>query len=103
MKTKFYRQGDVLIKSVSEIPAGLTKTKRCTLAYGEVTGHHHTIETGAIGYAEKDTDTVAYFTVTEEVGNLTHQEHTTISLPKGNYRSVIQVEYTPEELRNVAD
>lgn len=104
MKPKYYRQGDVLIKSVNNIPNNLKKTKQCTLAYGEVTGHHHTIHNGAVGFAEREDDIVAFFTVTEEAGaGLTHQEHDTINLPAGNYQSIIQVEYTPEEIRNVVD
>ena len=34
---------------------------------------------------------------------LTHQEHDTINLPKGNYKVTGQVEYTPERLLRVAD
>lgn len=32
-----------------------------------------------------------------------HQEHGPITLPPGNYRVQIQREYSPEEIRNVAD
>jgi hypothetical protein len=102
-KNKIYRQGDVLIIPVDTIPTGLTRTKKVTLALGEVTGHHHSILEGAIGFADNETELTEYFSVESESANLTHQEHDTISLPQGNYRKVIQVEYTPAELRNVAD
>lgn len=99
-----YRQGDVLIRPVTSIPKGLTQTKRVTLAYGEVTGHHHTINTGAVGFAGKPDDLVMFFEVTNpDGGALTHQEHETIVIPPGKYESVRQTEYTPQELRNVAD
>jgi hypothetical protein len=101
---KVYRQGDVLICRVDKIPDGLIKTKRVTLAFGEVTGHHHTIESGAVGYAEKDENGLAsFFEVTKDVATLTHQEHEAIELPKGTYESSIQVEYTPQAIRRVAD
>lgn len=103
MKNKVYRQGDVLIMPVKNIPNNLTRTKKVTLALGEVTGHHHSITNGAVGFAEKDDDLADYFEVTSNSADLTHQEHDTISLPKGKYRKVIQVEYTPQEIRNVAD
>jgi len=100
---KLYRQGDVLIMPVKNIPQNLKRTKRVTLALGEVTGHHHSIASGAVGFADDETGLADYFEVTGESADLTHQEHDTITLPKGKYRKVIQVEYTPEAIRNVAD
>ena len=98
-----YRQGDVLIIPVTNIPTGLTQTKRVTLALGEVTGHHHTIcEDTATGWGSAEDSLANYF----ESGNtmtLTHQEHNPITIPPGKYQSVRQVEYTPEEIKNVAD
>jgi hypothetical protein len=32
-----------------------------------------------------------------------HQEHEAIVIPPGKYRSVIQSEYTPQEIKRVAD
>lgn len=98
-----YRQGDVLIVPVSEIPTGLVKTKKVTLALGEVTGHHHTIFDGAVGYASTDTALAEYFEVKGTKAELTHQEHSTIEIPSGTYRNVRQTEYSPSQLRNVAD
>ena len=43
---KTYRQGDVLIRQVNEIPSQAKVKKnvgRIVLAYGEVTGHAHAI------------------------------------------------------------
>lgn len=110
MKTtkKIYRQGDVLLIPISELPSGLVKTKKVTLALGEVTGHHHTIFSGATGYASVGEDPnvalAEYLTIDSPTGaDLVHQEHSTITIPTGTYKSVIQVEYSPEEIRKVAD
>lgn len=100
---KCYRQGDVLIIPTTKIPANLVKTKKVTLAYGEVTGHHHTIFSGAVGYGKSADSLVDYFEVTTDDAQIVHQEHDPIKLPAGTYRSVIQVEYTPEAIRNVQD
>lgn len=98
-----YRQGDVLIiKTDKNVPEGLVRTKKCTLAFGEVTGHHHTIERGAIGYAPKDTDMVDFFQVEKET-DLVHQDHGPIKFEEGNYEVIKQSEYTPGEFRRVAD
>lgn len=102
-KNPIYRQGDVLIVKVDSIPKNLKPTKKVTLALGEVTGHHHTIHVGAVGFANAEEDLAEYFSVESESADLTHQEHDTITIPKGSYKKIIQVEYTPAEIRNVAD
>ena len=86
---KLMRQGDVLIIPVSEIPSGLVKTNKVTLALGEVTGHHHTIHANATGYAEKDTDLADYFEVEGGPAVLTHQEHDPITIDEGKYQKII--------------
>ena len=106
MKTKLYRQGDVLIQPIQNINKNkLKQTKRCTLALGEATGHHHSILDGsAIGYADGVDSLAEYIEVTNPEGApLTHQEHDTIVLPEGQYRVIGQVEYTPERLVSVRD
>ena len=103
MNEKIYRQGDVLIIPVTEIPVKKIKTKQIRLANGEVTGHHHSIfSNGAVGYADEEEGLAEFIDVNTEV-EIQHQEHETIVLPPGKYRSVIQSEYTPSAVRNVAD
>ena len=101
-----YRQGDVLIQRVDEVvPKNLIKTKHNTLAFGEVTGHHHTFTDGGVTcFADTETALPTWVKVERTEGApLTHQEHDTIVLPEGTYKVTRQVEYTPGELRNVAD
>lgn len=101
--TKQYRQGDVLVIKTDKIPSGLKPTKKVTLALGEVTGHHHSItDDGAVGFADNE-NSLAKFVEAKESVTLTHQEHEAINLPAGTYKSVRQTEFTPEELKNVAD
>ena len=103
-KSKVYRQGDVLITKIDSIPTGLVKTNTVTLALGEATGHHHSILDGnAVGYADSEKGLAEFLTVGGNKAALTHQEHDTINLPKGNYKVTGQVEYTPERLLRVAD
>jgi len=112
-----YRQGDVLIERIATIPTTATKqkpAKRVILAHGEVTGHHHCLETadtadwwkeGEIAPTlEKPSVLAGEIFVTLPVGGVvTHDEHSKIKLPKGNYRITRQREYSPEATRNVAD
>ena len=108
VKTNQFRQGDVLLLPVDSIPGGLVKTKKVVLALGEVTGHSHTIfDNNVIGYAATEDALVEYVEVkaskTKKKATVKHEEHGDIPLPPGKYRSIIQSEYTPERIRNVAD
>lgn len=105
---KLYRQGDVLIRSVPSIPKGakdVTPKDRIVLAYGEVTGHAHAIALGeAQEFSLADAAGVVrrFLNVVKEAV-VRHEEHAPIPLPAGVYEIVQQREYTPEEIRNVAD
>jgi hypothetical protein len=35
--------------------------------------------------------------------DLKHEEHGTVTLPAGNYERILQREYSPSEMRTVAD
>ena len=99
-----YRQGDVLIMEVKEIPTNLRSVKpdkdRNVLAYGEVTGHSHSLSIKECEF--KETVAGERFLCVPEQASLTHEEHSTIVLPKGNYRIIQQVEYQ-REFRQVVD
>ena len=103
-----YRQGDVLVVPVSELPVGLEpvarENGRVVLAHGEVTGHAHAIrsEKAALFRDPKLMAVFMYVSGDAPVA-LEHDEHDTISLPAGNYQVIRQREYTPQAIRNVAD
>lgn len=104
------RQGDVLIRSVAALPSNVKPEKpdagRVVLAYGEVTGHAH-----AIDVAEAESFTMAdaggivrrFLRVFDRGAKLKHEEHKTVEIPPGVFEIVQQREYSPEEIRNVAD
>lgn len=98
------RQGDVLLVPVRSIPKG-AKVQRTTgqivLAHGEVTGHAHTVD-ARMAKVSLDEGGVMFLTV-EELTEVRHQEHAPVTLSPGTYKVVRQREYSPTELRNVAD
>lgn len=112
---EIYRQGDVLLIPVDELPRKnlrpMPRERRVVLAHGEVTGHAHAFAPGAVkGYLPADApDTeqqeaeASYIEVAEALAALTHEEHGTIEVPRGTYRCVIQSEYTPQAIRRVQD
>lgn len=102
-----FRQGDVLVVPVDEIPTGLKKVPleagRLVLAHGEATGHAHVVE-GEAELFESDVDEMdRRFLRVEEESALVHDEHDTIVLPPGDHEVIRQREYAPEAPRYVAD
>jgi hypothetical protein len=103
MKIQMYRQGDVLFKTVAKIPNGGKKRVSGHILEGEVTGHIHRV-------AELESAEVLecgdglFLSVAANGGvSIVHEDHNTLELPPGNYEIVRQREYSPEEIRNVAD
>jgi hypothetical protein len=126
-KPQMIRQGDVLLTPANKLPAGCTEVQldkgRIVLAYGEVTGHAHAIADHvpqqAIARADEISEATIrraqakaklwrapngerYLEVSEPV-TLRHEEHTEHTIAPGIYKLPQQVEYTPAELRRVAD
>jgi hypothetical protein len=114
---KIARQGDVALVKVDALPAGLTETDRdeygrIVLAYGEHSGHAHTIrDKNVLGLSMAGVDEVEYLQVSGGGGaTLNHEyisgqmaDHLPISLTEGFYRVVRQVEYSPEAIKRVVD
>lgn len=103
---KFYRQGDVGIQEMQEIPAAAKKQRRKNnrhvLAYGEVTGHAHAIHDNKTDMYIDDNGNL-WLEVKGKSADVVHEEHKTITLTPGTYRISHQREYHPEEIRGVID
>lgn len=107
------RQGDVLLLPMPDSAWNPGKNKvntgkSLTVALGEVTGHHHTIyaDTAVIeSYETGDVVAQAEKIVRMSVGTeIRHQEHATIPVPPGVWRTVTPREYVaPEVSRRVLD
>lgn len=114
------RQGDVLLFPVSTLPSGCIEVpnegNRIVLAHGEVTGHAHAIydhisAEDALNLAKEaiskaklwKAPTGDRFLEVKETVSLRHEEHSFHSLLPGIYKLPQQMEYTPAELRRVAD
>ena len=122
MKTKTklqVRQGDVLIERIDKLPEKITPKNeegRVILAHGEVTGHAHEIESPQLATHYEVAEAMHELGDLDDAGpmsrtalevdadtNLIHQEHAMIPIQRGTYRVTRQREYTPSEIRNVAD
>lgn len=104
-----FRQGDVMILAVPEIPAEALAHKRpsdmgrTVLAYGEVTGHSHSLDARlATGYGASDN---AFWLAVEPGAVLTHEEHSSAVIPNDVkfLRVIRQREYSAAGERRVAD
>ncbi len=101
------RQGDTLLRRIPAIASTLkpTKAELPTLAFGEVSHHHHSFrDGGAVAFADDEKAPLAdAIRVTADEATLTHEEHSPITFPKGDYESLKQVEDTGAEVRPVQD
>ncbi|MGY2894408.1 hypothetical protein [Deinococcus sp. UYEF24] len=96
-----YRHGDVLVQAVPALPAAHPRPG-VTLARGEVTGHSHRFSQAdqvQLYHAGAET----FVEVLSERADLIHEEHATITLPRGYYKVWMQREYSPEAIRRVLD
>jgi hypothetical protein len=103
------RQGDVALVSVRAIPKDAVEQKikgrKLILALGEATGHHHRFE-----FLDQSQNIKLYvadggarYLDVSAPSDLLHEEHSTARVPAGKWLLPMQVEYTPAELRRVAD
>ena len=72
---------------------------RTILAYGEVTGHHHSLDAQVATLFGGDMPVL----VVREVTTMDHQEHAEIEVQPGTYWVVRQREYTPQAIVRVQD
>ena len=96
------RQGDVLLVPVDSKSGKVVEREngRIVLAHGEVTGHAHAIDSNtAVLFEDED----QWFLETNEPTVLKHEEHGAVVIPTGIWEVKRQREYTPEEIRRVAD
>jgi hypothetical protein len=103
-----YRQGDVLIVPVAQMPAGLEPVarvgSRVILARGEATGHAHAVrDERAALFRDPQLASIFMLVSGEDPVALEHEEHGTIAIPPGEYRIVRQREYSPDANGFVAD
>ena len=100
-----YRQGDVLLVQLdTDTPDGTAiprENGKIVLAHGEVTGHAHAITEPAVQFVES-ADGNRYL-VSDVPFTVRHEEHAPVSAPAGTFRVIRQREYTPAEIRRVAD
>ena len=94
------RQGDVLLVAVEAIPDDAVEqprdeSRRVVLAYGEVTGHAHSLHEPGVSMLCAANQEV--FLRVVEPSNLVHEEHDRIAIPPGLYRVVRQREWTDED------
>jgi hypothetical protein len=106
--TKLYRQGDVLFRRLRRLPTGKrTKRENGIIAFGEVTGHSHSlaVEDRDVGEVlEMGARLFVHVRRSDRGGvSVVHDEHAPVTLPAGNFEVIIQREYTPEKIRPVAD
>src|SRR5690348_3130267 len=100
MTRETYRQGDLLITRVGQVPEQAVAQASSIILRGETTGHAHRLLGGEVRVVDA---TAAMYLVCAAQAQVVHEEHHTITLPPGLYRVTRQREYSPEEIRLVVD
>ena len=108
MDVTMIRQGDVLIKRIDSIPASAREVARengnIVLAHGEITGHAHVIRDplARMFGTPADEDGPKFIDIPRPA-SVVHDEHAPLGLEAGTYEVKRQREYSPGEIRRVAD
>jgi hypothetical protein len=97
-----WRQGDVFLIPAPALPAAGRVDRRPVLAEGEITGHAHRLEDPASGRVFSVGENL-FLEVLADSATIVHEEHRPVTLPRGGYAVRIQREYSPREIRQVAD
>ena len=101
---KYYQQGDVLIKPLEKVvKEKLKEISSNVLKEGELTGHAHRITDG--DYRLYENEKRRKILLALSLLTLEHEEHNTITIPKGEYviDSVKEFDHFDEEAREVLD
>jgi hypothetical protein len=91
------RHGELLVEKIDMLPAGCAEASN-VLATGKG-GNAHKV-TGDASVMEHDAE---LYILVKSKAKIIHPEHKAISLGKGAYKVIRQVEYTPQGLRKVED
>jgi hypothetical protein len=102
-----YRQGDVLLCAVDEIPPQAKRVPRdgdrVVVAEGELTGHAHAFAAKGVRLFRERQSQRSFLSVAEGGAQLCHEEHGSILVPQGCYELRRQREYAPAAPRRVRD
>jgi hypothetical protein len=106
--TRQYRQGDVLLYAIDEIPLRAmpepSTGDRVVVATGELTGHAHVFPAREARLFRDEASGRAFVAIAQGGAALVHEEHDSIHVPEGQYELRRQREYTPQRRpRYVAD
>jgi hypothetical protein len=82
-RRKQYRQGDILVEDVDQLPADAksqTRLRRLVVAQGEATGHHHVLLPTRENMDWWQNPAGDIYVRSAEAGRLVHEEHGTIEI-----------------------
>jgi hypothetical protein len=101
--TRQYRQGDVLLCAVDEIPSAAipvpSEGDRVIVALGELTGHAHAFAARDARLFRDVLSGRSFLAIAERGTALVHEEHDPILVSEGYYELRRQREYAPKRQR----
>ena len=113
--TQLYAQGDILLELIEEAtpadPSEAGEGGTIVLARGEATGHRHVLSGGRAAFYRDDAAArdipsdlyIGHVRIDGASAELRHEEHATVTVPRGTYRVRRQREWEGGAVRPVAD
>lgn len=98
---RMYRQGDLKIKYVDSMPAGVIPVPDGVLARGEATGHMHRVVGDAVTFRDSVSQRLYVQVMTD--ATIVHDKHGAVPLVRGIAEITRQRQWTAGEERRVTD
>jgi hypothetical protein len=98
--TNIWRQGDVIVREVSEIPEDATPSESNEVRISSETGHSHTLLATKV-FVSKDQkrglgqQLLQYIVVLDEPKEMVHPQHAPLELSPGRYLITTVRDYAP--------
>ena len=96
---RIWRQGDVIVREVSEIPSNTVRSETDEIKISSETGHAHVLKGGRVfvGKNPRDSQLLGQqqYIILEEPSQMVHPEHAALQLSRGMYRVTTVRDYAP--------
>jgi hypothetical protein len=96
---RIWRQGDVIVREVSEIPSGYVRSKTDEIRISSETGHSHVLKGGRVFMSKSPRDPQLIgqqqYVILEETSQMVHPQHAALQLSPGMYRVTTVRDYAP--------
>ncbi len=98
---RIWRQGDVIVREVSEIPSNTVRSETDEIRISSETGHAHVLKGGRVFVSKNLRDSQLlgqqqqHYVILEGPSQMAHPQHGALQLSRGMYRVTTVRDYAP--------